>query len=223
MIQKKFQYLVLKLAGLGIMIAACAPYASALAVTYTTTGVLAITYNQTNQPGAFPFTDYVQYYAAGTTEPVNVNNPQTPASVTVNVPANPGFVQGNLGDLEVIDSSGTAISPTGTFTLTIDQLAPPGVGTLGASFSGTISRPVSQPVNVDTLELTFSNTSVNIAGIEYTLTGLTGPGDNVLDLNGYDNPLTADISQLPEPTLLALTGFGFAGLCFVAYRRRRTA
>src|ERR1700761_7897279 len=99
---QRFQQLALKLAGLGILAAVGAPFASALAVTYTTTGVLAITYNQTNQPGAFPFTDYIRFYGAGTTEPVNVNNPQTPASVTVNVPANPGFVQGNLGDLEVI-------------------------------------------------------------------------------------------------------------------------
>jgi len=209
MIQKKFQYLALKLAGLGIVFAAAAPFASAIPVTYSTTGVLAVTYTQTNVPGAPNFTDYVQYTGSG--------------NVSLNAPGPPGHNVGSLGSLFVASSEGSTFTVSGTFTLNINQTAPPGVGSLGAEFSGTITRPLNEPPTSDTLELTFSNTSVNIAGIEYTLTGLTGPGDNVLDLNEYNNPLTADISQLPEPTFLTLTGFGFAGLCFVAYRRRRTA
>jgi hypothetical protein len=207
------------------MIAVGAPFASALAVTYTTTGVFSVNdVSQTNLPGAPNFTDYVSYFAAGAVVPGHA----TPASVTVNAPASPAVVQGSLGDIFVADASGSTLDADGTFTLTINQIAPAGTGNFGANtsaavFSGSVSRQLHGQQNFDTLMLTFDETSVNIAGVEYSINGLTGIDDNQLDLNLYDNQITADISQLPEPTFVALTGLGFAGLCFVAFRRRRSA
>ena len=61
--------------------------------------------------------------------------------------------------------------------------------------------------------------SVSIGSILYSLdansTNVGNPGIKTVGAN----QITATVT--PEPTFMLLTGLGFAGLAFVAYRRRR--
>jgi len=118
--------------------------------------------------------------------------------------------------------SGAVDTAGATFTLKFDQTSPaiaPQNGSLGGSFSGTIDD-------------TFSNAKINFAPSQLTLGGnntysldqstwaIPKPGINIYHQATFKATVT-DVT--PEPTFMALSGLGFAGLAFVAYRRKRTA
>jgi len=126
-----------------------------------------------------------------------------------------------------------AVGVTGAeFTLTINQTAC--VGCIGAGTgSGTMADAVSGNIffKNTTAQVIFGDGStlptVTIAGVIYTLDQATYPLANpgkMTDFPGFGSEtFTAQLdSATPEPTFMLLSGLGFAGLAFVAYRRRRT-
>jgi len=121
-------------------------------------------------------------------------------------------------DVSVAGSNPRTIPPTEAFTLYITQTNPAGgTGTFVGGFSGNVA------VGSTNATITFSNTTIVLGGFTYTL------DSNVYVLPKISTPSHADrimmeVSQnaTPEPTFMALSGLGFAGLVFVAYRRRRT-
>jgi hypothetical protein len=140
-----------------------------------------------------------------------------------------------LDDVNVITFDTTSTnhaSPAGgvntagvTFTLNVDQTSPviaPNRGTLGGSFSGTIDARGSNTV----VNFASNQTSLLLGGnILYSLDFLSptqtfwtipNPGINKTGVT------TETATVTPEPTFMMLTGLGFAGLAFVAYRRKRT-
>jgi hypothetical protein len=142
-------------------------------------------------------------------------------------------INGNpLDDVNVITFDTDATnhpSPSGgvntqgiTFTLKINQTNPgPFAGTLGGSFTGFIDAKGSNAV----INFAQNQTSLTLGGnVIYTLDFLF-PGQNVWTI---PNPginktgvTTETATVTPEPTFMLLTGLGFGGLAFVAYRRRR--
>jgi hypothetical protein len=100
------------------------------------------------------------------------------------------------------------------FTLTINQTTPTvGSGSLTGSLFGTIYYTGT------TAYVDFSTGSLVLGNVTYVLDNpsnwaLANPGNSV----GME-VFTAQV--LPEPTFMLLTGLGFAGVAFVAYRRRR--
>jgi hypothetical protein len=115
------------------------------------------------------------------------------------------------------DTSG-ALADGSTFTLTITQLDPvvsPDHGSLSGAFSGQIYYK-----NTNAFINFGSNTSLVLGNITYTLSSgiwdMANPGHTI----GVAFQ-TAQVT--PEPTFLLLTGLGFGGLAFLAYRRRKTA
>jgi len=138
-----------------------------------------------------------------------------------------------VDDVNVITFNTTSTnSPTGggvntagvTFTLNINQTLPagsPNQGNLGGSFSGTIDAKGSNTI------VTMNQTVLILSGpVIYTLDFLN-LGENTWTI---PNPginktgvTTETATVTPEPTFMMLTGLGFAGLAFVAYRRKRTA
>jgi len=147
---------------------------------------------------------------------------------------NPGIDGSPLDDVNVItfDTTSTnhpsigGVNTTGvTFTLNINQTSPsgsPNQGNLGGSFSGAIDAKGSNTV----VNFAANETSVLLAGNNlYTLDFLDpthrfwtipNPGINKIGIT------TETATVTPEPTFIMLTGLGFAGLAFVAYRRKRT-
>jgi hypothetical protein len=111
------------------------------------------------------------------------------------------------------NKSGTA-PVGGFFTLTIDQTTPAGgPGIFAGSLSGQIGFHNGNP------EVTFSGPlKLDLGGVYYALGsdnyGLPNPGGN--------GQTFIQMEVTPEPAFMTLTGLGFAGLAFVAYRRRRT-
>jgi len=109
-----------------------------------------------------------------------------------------------------------------TFSLLITQSAPaasPDSGTLSGAITGSITASATSAI------ITFSSTSLTIGTVLYTLDA--GGSGNVWTIPNSGNPpkigMTTETALVtPEPTFMALTGFGFAGLAFVAYRRKRT-
>jgi hypothetical protein len=103
-----------------------------------------------------------------------------------------------------------------TFSLDVTQSAPtatPNTGSFAGTFSGLIGTSVS------TAQINFTNTTVLIGNVTYTL-------DNTpwtIKSPGFPGVgVTTDTATVtPEPTFMMLTGLGFAGVAFVAYRRRR--
>jgi hypothetical protein len=125
-----------------------------------------------------------------------------------------------------------------TFTLNIDQTSPPAVpniGSVGASFTGSIDAKGSNT----TVNFTPNQTSVILGGnVEYMLDFLsetpdvwTIPNPGINKTGVTTETATVDPKpgsngnglSTPEPTFTALTGLGFSSFALVAYRRRRTA
>jgi len=123
---------------------------------------------------------------------------------------------------------------SGNFTLTITQSVPfssPASASLVGTLSGTVENgcgafPLATCV---VAKVTFAQTSVTIGGVEYKLNSDTyllpvaHTSTSVAPGLGSDTiTMTIVGGQVPEPAFMTLTGFGLAGLAFIAYRRRRT-
>ena len=125
-----------------------------------------------------------------------------------------------LGAFVVNLPTGTSLTGTGDFILTINQSAPPGSATLGSdTLTGTVTNAGG---TTGSLLVTFQDTTVTIGSITYTLEdlGQNGLAPNQLAIGKNGAVIEAAItSPTPEPTFFLLTGVGFSGLAGIAVRR----
>lgn len=126
----------------------------------------------------------------------------------------------SAGEIKITDTSTSSTAINGTFSLQINQTTPSaGSGNLD---TGTLTGSLS--TNGSTGLLMFTGSTLNLGGIQYTLDSFSFLKDYVLvpPSSGGITSLEMNVtSTLPEPTFMALTAFGFAGMGVVAFRRRR--
>jgi hypothetical protein len=199
---------------LPVLIVAFALPVFAVDVTYTTTGEFCA------GPSACPdATPLVQTPSAGIllgTYPNVAYFQDDPYTATVNTPASP--VVAAQFDVSVYGASATPIPANEVFTLFITQTAPPeGTGSLVGAFSGSVD------VGSNSLTIAFNQTSVLLGNTLYSLNQSTYTFPTLSHPSSNDYMYMTVSTVTPEPTFMMLTGLGFAGVAFVAYRRRRTA
>ena len=200
----------------GVLLIAAAPQAGAMEVEFSTTGIFMPSGTNTQTfltNGGVGFQNFAQFTGV--------------SDVIVNTAATP--VTADLGTFLSAVITGTKTTASGTFALTIDQTAPGPTtsGSLAATLSGTINRLArggSGPEGSSgEFILTFTNPTLVINGVRYSINGLGSGGlaSDQLGLPLYDSQISADITTVtPEPSFLWLTAAGFACLSLMAVRRR---
>jgi hypothetical protein len=149
-----------------------------------------------------------------------------PADVNLDPDGNP-FDDKNAATVTTHASGIAPISLAGNeFLLTITQTSPvPGGTPISGSFlgqmSGTLGRSGTGAI------VTFNTDSIALDNITYSLdVPQTGPNAFQWYIpmpgNGLTGVTSLTMTVTPEPTFMMLTGLGFAGLAFIAYRRKRT-
>jgi hypothetical protein len=211
---------------LGGFLAVAFPASADIVVTYTTSGSFngsGSTFTGSNSASV----TYLGLSGAGC-----VSNPASP-----NCDAN---FQATLGTFSSSIPSNSSLTPSGTFTVTIDQTLYPyigfpccsgsGSGTLSsASFTGSLSAGTGPATGSAILTFT-SPATVVIQGVSYTLDNLTngsltiGPNASAVSLGALISVpagTTTFSNPTPEPALFGLTGAGLIGLAAMVMRRKR--
>ena len=189
----------LTMAALVIMIGMASNSAMATPVTYTTTGTFggigAMGNVLTIGTNALTFT--------GTTETAN--------------PMPAGFAFTNLGSFTFANNTSGVVGAGVTFTLTITQLAPPGVGNITATVTGNVSTDGS------TVFVNFGNPNNGQAGPftvvlpPFTYTPYNTSINNFPMITSLEGRV--DEAPIPEPMSLLLLGTGLAGAAGVVRKR----
>lgn len=192
--------------GLPAMALAMVLPAHATIVDYSTTGTITCTSCTGSGTDSVTFGSLTLTYMPIVAGSVN-------ASPTTNASA---------GDIQITDTSRTSTPINGTFSLNISQTLP-SVGSGGLD-TGTLTGSLS--TNGSTGMITFTDSTLNLGGIEYQLDGFAFGNSYILvpPSSGGITSLEMNVtSTLPEPTFVGLTALGFAGMGVVAFRRRRRA
>jgi hypothetical protein len=126
----------------------------------------------------------------------------------------------SAGSIQVQTASTTGVPVGGTFTLGISQTAPSSnSGSLLGNLTGTVTFSSSSG------DLEFTSTALTLGNVTYTLLA-PGGGYELVPPTTNNGVTTLEMmlavsNPVPEPTFFALTGFGFAGMGLLAFRRFR--
>jgi hypothetical protein len=162
-----------------------------------------------------------------------VDGDTTFESTTISAQEPPGY----LANLVVVPNASPTIFPA-VGTVFSGSLSAPSFGTItfsttanGTESEVTLQTQLLSEITADT-GLTFSTvlitpTQTGFASslFDPSSVNITWDGNTGADLATFGLELVGPepgTSVTPEPRLMALTGLGFVGLAFVAYRRRRT-